>query len=182
VFYESHLAQWADEMRPRALLAHEPQSRWPVAADIARPLDAALTPQAGAPASVASQDAAPLLRQQLDVLDTGRFIWRGELWPGQHATVTIEEEDHDDDDHASGTPGAATPAPRWRMRLSLAFPGLGPIDATLALAGDAVDLTMHCQEHGAAARLREAAPALRGAIAERELDRARFTVADDHDR
>jgi hypothetical protein len=64
VFYESHLAQWADDMRPRALLAHEPQSRWPVAADIAQ--------QAGMP-SAAADYATRVLRQQLEVLDSGRF-------------------------------------------------------------------------------------------------------------
>ena len=166
VFYESHLAQWADDMRPRALLAHEPQSRWPVAADIAQ--------QSAMPAAPADY-AAPVLRQQLEVLDTGRFLWSGELWPGQRAMLVIEE-----DDPGRPQPGhpADAQAPRWRMRLALQFPQLGAIDATLGIAGEAVDLSLHCDNAEVAARLRDATPALRAAVAERALDLAHVTIGD----
>lgn len=165
VFYESHLAQWADDVRPRALLAHEPQSRWPVAADIAQ--------QAATPAPPADY-AAPVLRQQLEVLDTGRFVWTGDLWPGQRASLVIEEDDASS--HAHGE--QASHAPRWRMRIALEFAELGPVDATLRLAGDTLDLVLRCDTPEVAAKLREATPVLRTAIAERALDLAHVSIAD----
>jgi hypothetical protein len=165
VFYESHLAQWADDMRPRALLAHEPQSRWPVAADIAQ--------QAGMPSAPADY-ATPVLRQQLEVLDSGRFVWTGELWPGQRASLVIEE----DDAPAERSAQDALHASRWRMRIALELPELGAIDATLSLAGETLDLALRCQAPEVAARLREAAPVLRTAIAERALELAHVSIAD----
>ena len=168
LFYESHLAQWADEMRPRALLAHEPQSRWPVAADIAQQVVAA---------DAAPPDyATPVLRQQLEVLDTGRFVWRGELWPGQPGTLVIEEDEAPP--QRAGILDEPT-LPRWRMRLSLDFRELGAIDASVALCGESVDLGLHCADPGIVERLRAAAPSLRVAIAERALDLATLAVTHD---
>jgi hypothetical protein len=114
------------------------------------------------------------LRQQLEVLDTGRFLWRGELWPGQHGALIIEEDRAGE--RRSG--GSTTSPPRWRMRMTLSFPTLGPIDATVALSGESVDVSVRCAGPDTAARLRDAAPALRGAIAERALDVTAVTIAD----
>lgn len=168
VFYEAHLAQWADDLRPRALLAHEPQSRWPVANEIAQQVVAA--------DATAADYATPLLRQQLDVLDTGRFVWRGELWPGQPGMLVIEEEEPPP--QRAGVLDAPT-VPRWRMRLSLTFPRLGAIDATVALAGESVDLSLHCDDPATVPELRSGAPVLRLAIAERALDLSTLTIRDD---
>ena len=168
VFYEAHLAQWADDMRPRALLAHEPQSRWPVAHEIAR--------AATGPDAAPSDYATPLLRQQLEVLDTGRFVWQGELWPGQRGMLIIDEEDAEPS-HAGDEPAG----PRWRMRLSLSFAHLGTIEASLGLAGDSVDLTLRCDDPAVVGQLRSAAPVLRVAIAERALDLATLTISSEPD-
>lgn len=169
VFYESHLAQWADDLRPRALLAREPQARWPASADLAQ----AQAPGAGA--SAPADYATPLLRQQLEVLDTGRFVWAGELWPGQKGALIIEEEEQ-----PAHRPGdAPARSARWRIRITLTFPRLGPIDAALTLAGDTVELGLRCDTPDVAQRLRTATPALRTAIAERALDLTHVSIADD---
>src|SRR5690349_13638492 len=168
VFYESHLAQWADDLRPRALLAHEPQARWPVAAEIAHTATAA--------AQAPGDYAAPMLRQQLEVLDTGRFVWAGELWPGQRGALVIEE----DEPSAHPDPSAAMPrVARWRVRLTLDFAHLGTIDASLLLAGDSLDLALRCDAADVATQMRAAAPTLRAAIAERALDLDHISIADD---
>jgi hypothetical protein len=167
VFYESHLAQWADDLRPRALLAHEPQARWPVAADIAQ---APATPN-----GTQADHATPVLRQQLEVLDTGRFLWRGELWPGQSGSLVIEEDPQPPSRHAGEPPRA----PRWRVRLALEFRELGTIEAGLTLTGDALDVGLRCEAPGMAERLRAATPTLRSAIAERALDLTHVTIDDD---
>ena len=164
VFYESHLAQWADEVRPRGLLALEPQSKWTGSSD-------------GAPGTAAAADvAAPLVRRQLDVLDTGRFLWRGDLWPGQAGALVIEEDDarpqrHDD------LPHATTAA---RMRVELTLPGLGRVHASLGLRGDTLTLALHCDEPRSAGALRDAAPALRQAIGLRAIDVASLAITDGH--
>jgi hypothetical protein len=167
VFYESHLAQWADDLRPRALLAHEPQARWPVAADIAQ--------SAAPPAGAAADYATPVLRQQLEVLDNGRFLWTGELWPGQRGALVIEE-DEPSRQHGDA-PASALPA-RWRVRLTLDFAHLGAIEASLSLSGDTLDLGLHCDTPEVAVQLRAAAPTLRAAIAERALDLDHVSITD----
>ena len=169
LFYEAHLAQWADDLRPRALLSHEPQSRWPVATAIANDVTHADT--------TPTDYATPLLRQQLEVLDSGRFAWRGELWPGQPGTLVIEEEEPPPQREGLLD---APPVPRWRMRLTLEFPRLGAIEATVALAGESVDLSLRCADSAVAHELKGAAATLRVAIAERALDLA--TLGISHDR
>jgi len=164
VFYESHLAQWADEVRPRGLLALEPQSKWTGSTD-------------GAPGTAATGDvAAPLVRRQLDVLDTGRFLWRGDLWPGQPGALVIEEDDARPQRHADA-PQATTAA---RMRVELTLPGLGRVHASLGLLGDTLTLALHCEEPRAAGALRDAAPALRDAFGLRALDVASLAITDGH--
>jgi flagellar hook-length control protein FliK len=165
LFYESHLAQWADELRPRELLALEPQSKWPTSADGA------------APATSSTGDtAAPLVRRQLDVLDTGRFLWRGDLWPGQPGALVIEEDDapprHDGD--------TAPPVVAARLRVELTLPGLGRVHASLGIFGDSLNVAVRCDEPGAAIALREAAPALRTAIGRRALDIGSIGITDGH--
>ena len=169
LFYESHLAQWADGSRPRALLAREPQAQWPATADPALrdPAHDAL------PAS----HAVPLLREQFDLLDTGRILWRGELWPGQAGALVIEQEQEDAAPRRPRAPGAT--APRWRARITLTFPELGAIDATVGVGGGMVDFALLCSQPDVASRLRADAHALRAAIADRKLDFASLVVVDE---
>jgi flagellar hook-length control protein FliK len=64
------------------------------------------------------------------------------------------------------------------MRIALEFAELGPVEGTLSLAGDTLDLLLRCDTPDVAAKLREATPALRAAIAERALDLAHVSIAD----
>jgi hypothetical protein len=164
VFYESHLAQWADEVRPRGLLALEPQSKWPGSVD------------GNAATATTGEVAGPLVRRQLDVLDTGRFLWRGDLWPGQPGALVIEEDDAPAHRHVD--PARAMIAARMRVELTL--PGLGRLHASLGLRGDTLTVALHCDEPRAAGVLREAAPALRQAIGLRAIDVASLAITDGH--
>src|SRR5947209_2876911 len=92
-------------------------------------------------AALALSAAGPLVRRQLDGLDTGRFLWRGELWPGQAGALMIEEED--DAPARREQPGArAVPAVRMRVELTLA--GLGRVHASLRIADEQLDVTVQC--------------------------------------
>ena len=150
-------------MRPRGLLALEPQSKWPGGTD-------------GAAGTAAAGDvAAPLVRRQLDVLDTGRFLWRGDLWPGQPGALVIEEDDARPQGYAD-----ASHATTARMRVELTLPGLGRVHASLGLRGDTLTLALHCDEPRAVGALRDAAPALRQAIGLRAIDVASLAITDGH--
>ncbi|MBK9702954.1 MAG: flagellar hook-length control protein FliK [Betaproteobacteria bacterium] len=109
-------------------------------------------------------DAAPaLVRQQLDVLETGQILWRGDLWQGQPATIEIAE------DEAGTDPGQAAV---WRTRLALTLPGLGAFEARLALSGQRLHLHLVAADATGATALRDALPALAAALAARALDLA----------
>ncbi|MBK7791253.1 MAG: flagellar hook-length control protein FliK [Betaproteobacteria bacterium] len=177
VFYESHLARWARQRHPEAALRVEPQA-WPAASG---PVSGAGVPQdevaaPALPATPASSalptpeatagvpDAAPaLVRQQLDVLETGQILWRGDLWQGQPATIEITA------DEAGTDPGQEAV---WRTRLALTLPGLGAFEARLALSGQHLHLHLVAADASSATALRDALPALAAALAARALDLA----------
>jgi hypothetical protein len=171
VFYESHLAQWADDRRPRALLAREPQSGW-------MPDPRLPSPDASGAAAIAPHAARALVAEQLAVLDSGRFVWQGELWPGQRGTLQIDEE-RVPADVAGRSPAHAQA--RWRMRLTLDVPGLGAIDARLAMHGDELALALGCARADSVSALRAAAPVLQQVIAGRALDLQLLSVTHEPD-
>jgi hypothetical protein len=195
LFYESHLARWTLQRHPEPALRAEPQAAWPPAPQPATsppppgsdaapagraPLPAqdaevllastpsATTTVAGTPGAAGLPDAAPaLVRQQLDVLETGQILWRGDLWPGQRAAIEIAE---DDPSHDPRQP------PAWRTRLALTLPGLGAVEARLALAGTRVHLHLVAADRTRATVLRDALPELAAALAARGLDVAPVTL------
>jgi hypothetical protein len=196
LFYESHLARWTLQRHPEPALRAEPQAAWPPAPPPSSPAPPASGPGVPAPAppplpaldadaTVASAqagtttamdtpgaaglpDAAPaLVRQQLDVLETGQILWRGDLWPGQRAAIEIVEDD------ASRDPRQP---PAWRTRLALTLPGLGAVEARLALAGTRVHLHLVAADTTRATVLRDALPELAAALAARGLDVAPVTL------
>ena len=113
----------------------------------------------GTPGAAGLPDAAPaLVRQQLDVLETGQILWRGDLWPGQRAAIEIVEDD------ASRDPRQP---PAWRTRLALTLPGLGAVEARLALAGTRLHLHLVAADTTRATVLRDALPELAAALAAR---------------
>ena len=79
---------------------------------------------------------APLVAQQLQVLENPSLIWRGELWPGQRLEWRLEENIEDDPEHRAAT--ATDEAPGWSSTLLLDLPNLGRVRLGLALdaAGD----------------------------------------------
>lgn len=186
VFYESHLARWTLQRTSPAALLEQPQARWgpstavadpgavPQSAPAPWPLAApdgevpaaspAGLPGAAPAAATGVPEAAPsLVRQQLEALETGQILWRGDLWPGQSAAIEIT------DDERQRAPGQA---PAWRTRLNLTLPGLGPIEARLALSGQRIHLELGADNAVCAASLAAALPELAMALGERGLELA----------
>ena len=187
VFYESHLVEWTLQRHSVANLQREPQAAWPsagtgttaAAPTAALPLEGATAvPTAFAqptpPTLAPLPDTAPaLVRQQLDVLETGQILWRGDLWPGQPASIEITE------DEDTREPGMA---PVWRTRLALALPGLGDIEARLALSGHRLQLHIDTRDPASVPWLREALPALVAALSARALEVAPVVIRDEPER
>jgi len=155
MFYESHLAQMAFGQRSPTEVAREPQARLdPSAPQMVRASAEGGAPASGsAPASTTSPqtpgaaaqpaanplpgmapDAAPLVRQQLEVLANQAFTWQGEAWSG--APLQWEVQRRAPEDPASET--LAT----WATRLVLQLPRLGAVEARLTLAGDRLVLRL----------------------------------------
>lgn len=148
LFYESHQAQWVNGQRPLSDLLKEPQARLsPTLAGHSQALppvspkaeevgvasarqqaiasDGASVARPASPEQPAHPDTVPLVRQQLEALDTHQVVWQGQVWPGQAMEWRIGERDAREHD-----PGAP---PEWQTRLNLALPRLGDVAAMLAL-------------------------------------------------
>ena len=169
LFYESHLAA-ALLHRRQAPGAKEPQSAWIAAGASATPADTATSGIASTPTTVLPEPAAALVRQQVDVLETGRILWQGEPWPGQAALVEIREDERGG---APTEPGAAT---AWRTRVALDLPGLGRVEALLALAGSRLQLDLRAADSGSRELLKESLPSLVKALTARSLELASIVV------
>jgi hypothetical protein len=113
LFYESHVAEWAQGTRSQAELAAEPQAR-----GMAPPSDPA---------------TAQLINLQLNAHEQARVAWQGQLWPGQDMHWTVERDAPDGGSgDRSGQDGAAG---TWQSSLTLRFGRLGEVAAKVVLSG-----------------------------------------------
>lgn len=193
LFYESHVAQWAQGERPKAELMLEPQSaagnsqqtgatQTQDKVEEARPLPTQIreTPaqngtalqngNATLPASI-STETAQLINLQLGALENNRVMWQGELWPGQQLEWEVSE------DAPQGE--SEDPTPTWNSAVRFELPTLGSISATIRMVGDHVHLQVRTTNEAAAAALR-----LHGAELANALDAAgspldSFTIKQD---
>ena len=85
-------------------------------------------------------DAAPIVRQQLEMLDTRQVLWQGQIWPGQDMNWKIEERD--------ARTGEGDQEREWQTTLTLKMPHLGEVQATLSLTGKGVRINVNAQDGG----------------------------------
>ena len=139
LFYESHLAQWAEGKRPLAELMAEPQAHKPPGTPPTEPA------------------TAQLINQQLATHESGHLAWQGQLGPGQPFQWDITREDGDE----------ARPeqmdAPGWESRLRLRFALLGEVEAHVSLRGNRLHVDLQAAD-GATGLLRGGAPRLQAAL------------------
>lgn len=142
LFYESHLANWAVGLDNLDGLMQEPQNRLaanktgadaaPVLANL---LAATAQPDARSAGELADAKAAnpmlTLLTQQLQVLESPQFVWRGELWPGQMLEWQVNQET--DTPHEQAAPPASDTEMAWESRLKLTLPNLGTVNIDIKL-------------------------------------------------
>jgi hypothetical protein len=126
LFYESHLANWAVGLDDLDGLKQEPQNR------LAQASGALALPNAadsGVPKLLNPMHT--LLTQQLQVLESPQFIWRGELWPGQELEWLMRRETDPDAQHAAA--GDSEHASGWDSHLKLSLPQLGTVNVHIKL-------------------------------------------------
>lgn len=143
LFYESHVAQWAQGKRPLAELMAEPQ--------------ALKTP--GTPPT--EPGIAQLINQQLATHESAHLAWQGQLGPAQplHWEIAREKVKDAGDEARPAQPDA----PGWESRLRLRFAFLGEVEAQVSLRGNRLHVDL--QAGGiAAGLLRHAAPRLEDAL------------------
>lgn len=168
LFYESHLAQWANGSRTTEELMREPQAR----ADQHTSLPAQTNPPRAASSlmhlmqvlastqqgETAAQNAstqiptinnqtAGLINQQLGALEQQRIAWQGELWPGQK----FEWEIADETPHGASSEQETT----WRSSVKFDMPTLGTISAAIHLSGGHLQIHVRTATDNAAATLRQ---------------------------
>jgi hypothetical protein len=139
LFYESHVAEWAQGKRALGELAAEPQAR-----GMPAPLD---------------PDTAQLINQQLNVQEQGRVAWQGQLWPGQELHWEIER-----DAPEGGRQDPGGDAQNWQSRLRLRFAGLGEISAQVVLSGQQLHIRLDSADPDARAHMQAARARLAAAL------------------
>jgi hypothetical protein len=158
LFYESHVAEWAQGQRTLAELAAEPQMAG------TRP---------GAPDS--DPATAQLISMQLAAHEQDRLAWQGQLWPGQPLQLEVRRDERDGSGRDGGD-GAGEHS--WQSRLRLRFGALGELAASVVLAGEQLHIQLDAGSAATGALLRAHAASLAQALAAAGTPLATLTVND----
>jgi hypothetical protein len=128
LFYESHVAEWAEGARSRADLAAEPQAR-----GMPPPTD---------------PNTAQFINLQLNAHEQGKVAWQGQLWPGRDMQWDVERD-------ASGRQAQGDDADdgTWQSSLRLRFGALGEVAARVVLSGDQLHIRLDAQDESVKALL-----------------------------
>jgi hypothetical protein len=186
MFYESHLAAWTQGQRQLTQLQREPQAKWTALQHLPSypglaAAEAGRHAEHGAPARIDRGDdaiprsielpeqARPLLRQQLETLETGKILWNGQIWPGQAAVIVIAEEPPQQREQDAQ-------APSWRTSVSLTLPKLGDMRADLALSGQTLTISIACDAKNSARMLQSELPGLGKSLRAAALEPRSLTV------
>jgi hypothetical protein len=146
LFYEAHVAEWAQGQRPLAELAKEPQMAGP------RPGQPETDPA-----------TAQFISQQLATQEQARLSWQGQLWPGQPLALELQrqvERDAPDGQPARGQEREQA----WQGSMRLRFAGLGEVAASLTLTGGQLHIRLDTGGAPAGALLRAHAASLEQAL------------------
>lgn len=178
LFYESHLASWFGGEYSLEDILREPQGRLSDASQpggmlkadaqtVAEHLPAimksgsmeqleALFKKAGSASAhegIADARTLPMVREQLDALQSGQIVIRGELLPGQNLEWRVSEREARRNDQGEQERS-------WNTGLRLDLPRLGAISAKLRLDGTRVSIDISSSEQGTVEELDSGRPAL----------------------
>ncbi len=174
LFYESHLARWfggeyqLDDLlqEPQGRLsslkqlmvndaAEEAQERAGVKNDTMAVMEA-LFKKAGATQAhegIADSRTLAVVREQLETLQSGQIVYRGELFPGQQMEWKVSERES-----RRNNDGGQERA--WDTEMRLELPRLGTISARLRLDGNRISIDLHANDEASVDLLSMGRPAL----------------------
>ncbi len=136
LFYESHLANWVVGQDSLDGLMQEPQNRLAAtetARTAASPAGMLALPNAAEAAGERPLNPMhALLSQQLQVLESPQFVWRGDVWPGQPLEWQLRQEIDPEQDHAHDD-AANDAGTGWETHLKLSLPQLGNLTVHIKL-------------------------------------------------
>ena len=112
-------------------------------------------------------ETAPLVRQQLDTLDTRHVIWEGEAWPGQWMEWETGEEPKSPADPLQAA---------WYSTLTLELPALGVVRIRTVLAGGGARVNVEYSDPEAGEYMRAARGLLATNLESRGIDLMDFGV------
>jgi hypothetical protein len=106
------------------------------------------------------------------MLDSRIAVWSGQVLPGMHAQMTVEERPAHED------PSGCTPdSTDWSTRLAVSLPRLGTVDAQLTLRGNRLVLSIAAGEATTATELGTARGQLAQALSDAGLQVDTLQVA-----
>ncbi len=155
LFYESHVAEWAQGARPLAELNAEPQQQLAREGVRQQPLDPA---------------TAQFINLQLATQEQAQVAWQGNLWPGQPLQLEVQR------DSREGHEGAGEEDTPWHSRLRLRLPALGELDARLTLTGGRLQVQFAAGSADTASLLRRHMGSLADGLAAAGTELAGFEV------
>ncbi len=123
------------------------------------------------PGQALAREALPLVRNQLEALDTRHITWLGEIWPGQTMRWEIGQDG-----------AAAAQADRdggWSTRFSLDLPALGEVGADLALGAGGVRLNLKVKNGETEALMQGGAAELARALSAAGVGQVHLKVSRD---
>jgi hypothetical protein len=148
LFYESHVAEWAEGKRPLASLLLEPQMQ--------------KAPQGETARTGTDLASAQLINLQLHTHEQARVQWQGEAWPGQKMQWDISKDAPQGQQH-EGRDGDEE-ATAWRSNVRFQFPLLGDLAAHVVLQGGRVSIQLQAGSEGSADTLRQHAARLEASL------------------
>lgn len=110
-----------------------------------------------------ARELVPIVRQQLETIETRQIVWQGELWPGQTMRWQIADREPD--------PQRQDCDREWLTRFALRLATLGGINADVAVGARGIRVRISTEAGETADALRAATPELADA-----LQRAGLTV------
>lgn len=140
LFYESHVAEWAEGKRSLSDLLREPQM------------------QKSMPGAEADLANAQLINLQLRTHEQDKVRWQGEAWPGQKMEWEIDK------DAPGGNQDGEAAQPAWRSGVRFQFPLLGKVEASVMLVGGALHIQIQTDTADSAAALRAQAGMLQQSL------------------
>ena len=161
LFYESHVAEWAEGKRPLASLLLEPQMQKAAQGDMAR--------------TGTDLASAQLINLQLHTHEQARVQWQGEAWPGQKMQWDISRDAPEGQQHESRD--ADEEATAWRSNVRFQFPLLGDLAAHVVLQGGSVAIQLQAGSEGSADTLRQHAARLEASLAAAGWPLSSLTIA-----